>query len=109
MFKIHIQNLAFQTIIGILPKERTALQKVVIDCEIEYLYEEKKFLDYAQICALIETLFQTNKYFLIEDALSDVCKNIAQNNSQIQTIRLKVMKPEILANADVGVEIFQKY
>lgn len=109
MFKIHIQNLEFDTIIGILPLERTTPQKVLIDCAIEYLYEEKKFLDYAQICILIQTLLQSNKYFLIEDALEDICKNIYQEYSQIKTIKLKIIKPQILENADVGVEIFKKY
>ncbi len=109
LFKIFIENLEFQTIVGILPQERITPQKVCINAEITYLYEKEQFVDYAKVCTLIETLFQTKKYLLLEDALEDICNNIYKKYSQIKSIKLKIMKPEILANAQVGVEIFKNY
>jgi len=38
--KVHIQDLRFQTIIGILDFERVKPQEVIINLELEYNYED---------------------------------------------------------------------
>ena len=52
---IHIEDLRFRCIIGILDFERTAPQDVIIDLQIEYDYE-KKFINYVDIVEFIKKL-----------------------------------------------------
>lgn len=109
MFKIEISNLTFNAIIGILDFERETEQKVVLTCKIEYPYTNEKFIDYAKICELLETDIKTSKYFLIEKALENLEKILVKKYPQIKTLTLKISKPQILENCEVGVEIFRNY
>lgn len=107
--KIYIENLNFDTIIGILEDERTTPQKVYIDSQIEYNYENGDFLNYAHICEFIEIDMKRNSYFLIEDALQEITDKLHIKYPQIRSIILKITKPNILQNAKVAVEIFRNY
>ena len=107
-YKILIENLEFEAIIGILPEEREKTQKVMVNAEIEY-ENKNEFIDYAQVCDLIENLTKEKKFLLIEDALSDIETELLKKYPQIKSLKLKIQKPEILSNALVGVEILRKY
>jgi len=108
MYKIIIENLEFEAIIGILPKEREKAQKVIVNVKIEY-EDKKNYVDYAKVCELIEYTMKKNSFFLIEEALDEIEKILKKEFPQIKKLYLSIKKPEILSNALVGVEILRKY
>lgn len=102
--KILIENLTFETIIGILDHERTSAQQVRIDCTIEYPYANSDFINYAEVAQIIENTMKTEKFELIETAVSVLGTTLKNNFSLIQTLSLTIRKPNILPNCTVGVQ-----
>ena len=101
--KIHIEDLSFESIIGILDFERVNTQKIILNIEIDYEYLENNFINYADVSQLIEDRVSQKKYGLLEDALLDL-RNILKNRySQISTLYIKITKPNILPNAKVSL------
>jgi dihydroneopterin aldolase len=105
---IHIQNLTFDTIIGILDFERTTPQKVIVDIDIEYKFDDK-FIDYSIITKLIQDSMNKHKFLLIEDALLWLKDAIVSKYPQIKSLDIKITKPQILSNCSVGVSNFWKF
>jgi dihydroneopterin aldolase len=103
--RIHIEGLSFETIIGILPHERKKPQRIVVDATLDYLYETGSVLDYAEICERIESTMKKNRYALLEDALIDIGNMLTKHYPQVRDFRLKISKPDILPNANVGVTL----
>ena len=108
-YTIYICDLTFLTIVGILEDERKIPQKVKIDLEIEYTRKDEDFINYAQVATLLQKQMQKEKYLLLEEALEALTDSLKLNYPTINTLRLKIFKPEILDNCDVGVEIFKIY
>lgn len=106
---ILIENLTFETIIGILAHERTTPQRISIDCTIEYPYTEGNFINYAEVTQVIETTMEREKFELIETALDILNKRLKQTFPLIQNLRLTIRKPDILSNCTVGVEQTYSY
>jgi dihydroneopterin aldolase len=100
---IHIEALTVNTIIGILDFERNSKQKVIIDTRINYIYTENQFINYALVIKDIEKSLHENEYKLLENALSDISKVLFENYSQIESLYLKISKPNIIKNATVSV------
>ncbi|AFL67581.1 dihydroneopterin aldolase [Sulfurospirillum barnesii] len=100
---IHIQDLSFETIVGILEEERHTPQKVVLHVKIDYTYTENNFIDYAKVASFLESTMQEMAYFLLEDALNDLMQKLKILYPQMDKIKLKILKPSILPNAIVGV------
>lgn len=100
---IHIEDLTIDAIIGILDFERKSKQKVVIETKINYIYTEKEFIDYGLVVKDIEKCFQDKEYELLEDALIDVSNILLQNYTPIETLYLKISKPDIIKNAIVSL------
>jgi len=107
-YKILIENLEFEAIIGILPEEREKTQKIIVNAQMEY-ENKNKFINYADVCNLIENLMKEKKFLLIEDALEAIECVLSEKYPQMKSLKLKIQKPEILRNALVGVEILRKY
>lgn len=105
---IHIQNLTFDTIIGILDFERTTPQKVIVDIDIEYEFDDE-FIDYSIITKLIQDSMNEHKFLLIEDALLSLKDTIVSKYPQIKSLDIKITKPQILSNCSVGVSNFWKF
>ena len=99
---ININDLTFSTIIGLLDFERVNEQKVIIDCIIEYDYQDN-FINYADIVKLIENTIKTQKFELIEEALLYLEKKLHVKFPNISTLELKITKPDILDNCTVSV------
>jgi len=95
--------------VGILEKERITPQQVIADIEIEYIKIDETFINYAEVANLIESTMIDKKYHLLEEALEDISGKIKLHFPSILTIRLKLLKPNILDNCEVGVEIFKNY
>jgi dihydroneopterin aldolase len=107
-YKIVIKNLEFKAILGILPEEREKIQKVLVNAEIEY-EGRNSYIDYAEVCVLIEELMVKRKFLLIEDALEAIECKLAEKYPQMKSLQLEILKPEILRNALAGVKILRKY
>ena len=103
---IHIEDLKFQTIIGILDFEREREQEVIINLEIEYDFI-KEFINYAEISDMIKSTMKESQYLLIEDALKDLSLKLKKEFSQINALNLKITKPSILS--DCAVSVSDKY
>jgi len=100
---IHIEELTFSTIIGILDFERINAQQVIVDAEIDYHYSNENFINYAEITSLIEKEMIEKKYELLETAIFELQKKIISNYPQIEQFYLKITKPTIIKNAKVAL------
>jgi len=107
-FRIIIEDLSFEAIIGILENERNTPQLVVVNVKIEY-EDKKNYIDYAKVCDMIQEIIINGKFKLIEDAIEVIEKELKKTFPQMKELYLSVKKPEILKNALVGVEILRKY
>jgi len=106
--KIHIEDLKFQCIIGILDFEREKEQNVVINLEIDYIYNDD-FIDYADVALLVRETMQKEKFLFIENALEDLSSLLKRNFSNIIALNLKITKPSILPDCRVSVSNFYKF
>jgi len=102
--KILIENLVFDTIIGILDFERRIPQKVQIDCTILYQYTENTFINYAEVVQIIENTMNEHRFELIETALEELAATLKDSFSLIDELTLTLRKPDILSNCSVGVQ-----
>jgi dihydroneopterin aldolase len=106
--KIYIEDLKFQTIIGILDFERTNVQDVLINLEINYEYK-KEFINYAEVAQLIKSTMIEAKFLLIEDALKNLANTLKKEFIEINTLYLKITKPSILPDCKVSVSEFYNF
>ncbi len=100
---VSINNLTFYAVIGLLAHERTAEQQVVIDCHIEYDYQNGHFLDYAKLVTLIETTVKTEQFNLLEETLLHLEKTLHHYFPTISILELHITKPDIFNHAAVTV------
>lgn len=100
---IHIEKLTFECIIGILDFERINAQKVIVDLQIDYNYAEDYFINYAEVINLIESNMIEKQYKLLETALNALETALLSNYPKIDTLTLKISKPNIINNANVAL------
>jgi len=99
---IHIEDLKFQCIIGILDFERVTPQDIIINMSIEYLYK-KEFINYAQIVEIVKNFMIKSEFLLIEDALQEINLKLFKEFSSIKNMNIKITKPSILRGCKVSV------
>ncbi len=106
-FSIHIEDLQFKTIIGILPQERIEQQNIIVDLSFEYLYDSSNndFIDYSVVVEDLKNIFHEKKFELIEEALIYIEEFLTTKYS-INNFKLKIVKPDILEDCNVGVSNF---
>ncbi len=103
---VHIHNLVFETILGILEFERLKPQKISVDLDLFYTQlPSKAYLDYMEIQELIQKMMQEKQYLLIEDALKDLSHALKTRYSGISELYLKISKLEISPNSQVGASV----
>ena len=100
---IHIEQLTFETIIGLLDFERITPQRVIVNLEIDYHYEGENFINYAEMIALIQEDMHEKRYLLLETAIHDLIEKITTTYGQIESLLLKITKPNIIKNAHVSL------
>ena len=105
---IHIENLNFQTIIGILDFERVSPQDVIINLEIEYNYIDT-FINYAEVSQEIKNIMKESKFLLIEEALLTLSSKLKIKFPLIDSLNLKITKPSILPDCVVSVSDFYNF
>ncbi len=104
MYKAHLENLEFYAIIGLLPHERVAVQKVIVDAWFTYESKEE-YIDYAKAAKLIESHIKEREFHLLEEALDSCAKLLKKNFPQIRSLYLSIKKPQILPNVTPSVSI----
>lgn len=103
---VHIHNLVFETILGILEFERLKPQKISVNVDLFYTQlPNKAYLDYMEIQELIQKMMQEKQYLLIEDALKDLSHVLKTRYSEISELYLKISKLEISPNSQVGASV----
>jgi dihydroneopterin aldolase len=100
---IHIEGLTIRTIVGILDFEREKTQDLVIDMNIDYKYDNNDFLNYADIVRIVTDDIKIKKYGLLEDALVGLKDILISTYPQIETLFIKLTKPDILKNCRVAL------
>ena len=103
--RVLIENLEFRTIIGILDFEREKPQLVRICAK----FEADEFIDYAKTCTEFEKIFNEQKFELVEDALKFCEAKFKEKFPTLKYFYMKILKPQILQNAVVGVETEKFY
>ncbi|GAA9708283.1 dihydroneopterin aldolase [Helicobacter pylori] len=103
---VHIHNLVFETILGILEFERLKPQKISVNLDLFYTQlPSKAYLDYMEIQELIQKMMQEKQYLLIEDALKDLSHALKTRYNEISDLYLKISKLEISPNSQVGASV----
>jgi len=100
---IHIDDLGFECIIGLLDFERLTPQRVIVTCKIEYPYADNSFINYADVVQSIISEMQKQKFELLERALEHLAAYLKKHYDTICSLYLKISKPDILADATVGL------
>ena len=111
---ILIKDFIINEIIGIHDHEKTKKQKIVfniiIDVNQNTLPNEndlESIVDYEKITNKLENLAKRKKYNFLESLAEDSFKEIFED-TRINSIRIKIEKPDAIANAkSVGVEVFK--
>lgn len=103
---VHVHNLVFETILGILEFERLKPQKISVDLDLFYTQlPNKTYLDYMEIQEIIQNTIQEKQYLLIEDALKDLSHILKTHYKEISELYLKISKLEISPNSQVGASV----
>jgi dihydroneopterin aldolase len=100
---IHIEDLTFDVIIGLLDFERDKPQRVIINLEASYDYNDDKFIDYADMVLLIQKELKEKRYELLENALIGLKEVLYSTYPHLQTLSLKISKPDILVDCTVSL------
>ncbi|WQR75972.1 FolB domain-containing protein [Helicobacter pylori] len=107
---VHIHNLVFETILGILEFERLKPQKISVNLDLFYTeLPNKAYLDYMEIQEIIQNTMREKQYLLIEDALKDLSHALKTHYSEISELFLKISKLEISPNSQVGASVKIRY
>jgi dihydroneopterin aldolase len=104
---IHIEDLKFKCIIGILDFEREKEQDVIINLRIKY-DNKNGFINYADIVQIIKKRMIKKEFLLIEDALDSLNLKLNKEYKSIKSIDLKITKPSILPDCKVSVSNLYK-
>ena len=99
---IHIEELSFECIIGLLDFERITPQEVIVNLELSYEYQDE-FINYADVAELIQITLINNKYELIETALNELFNILSKAYPLIEKLHIKITKPNILPTCRVSV------
>ena len=100
---IHIEDLTFDAIIGLLDFERDRPQRVIINLKANYDYSDDKFIDYADMVVLMQNKLKEERYRLLENALLGIKEILYTTYPQLNTLSLKISKPNILAECTVSL------
>jgi dihydroneopterin aldolase len=101
--RIHIEQLIFKAIIGLLDFERHTPQRVEINLEAKYHYTQEKFINYAELSTLIKEFITEQKFELLEEALLALEPVIKKRYPAIELLKIKITKPDILSDCRVSL------
>jgi dihydroneopterin aldolase len=90
-------------IIGLLDFERDRPQRVIIDVEASYDYSNDKFIDYGDMVLLIQNKLKESRYKLLENALLGLKELLYTTYPQMDSLNIKISKPDILPECTVAL------
>ena len=99
---VHIEELTFKCIIGILDFERIKKQKIIIDMSFEYDYSNGIFIDYSEVSNLVKSTMKKEKFELIEEAIIFI-EALLYKMYKINNLKIKISKPTILKECIVSL------
>ncbi len=112
---IQIRDLAVDSVIGVLPHERSHEQPLVVDLDLRldtrHAGRSGKIADtcdYDRIVVAVKALLQFRRYRLIEAAAEEVAAMVLGIGEVLERVTVEVRKPRALArfgSAGVGVRI----
>jgi dihydroneopterin aldolase len=113
--KILIQELELEASIGVFEWEKKIKQRLVFDLELFCDFSKASLTDdiddainYALVCAEIETLISSKHYQLLEFLAAQLCHHLF-DCFEISAIQLTIYKPEAVAKTkNVGVSVFRE-
>jgi len=100
---LHIEDLTFYVIIGLLDFEREKPQRVIINLEASYDYNNDEFIDYADMALLIQNELKEKRYELLENALLGLKELLYTSYPRLRTLSIKISKPDILDQCTVSL------
>ena len=101
MQTIFIEDLEIYAFHGVYDEEKDKGQRFLINAEADILSGGHKSdelgdtVDYGKLCEFIEKYFVENRKNLLESLVSDLQKAILDEYKEIQTISLKIGKPDV--------------
>ena len=107
--RILIRDFEFEAIIGILEEERRSPQRVSLDLEIEYCYQDGKYIDYIQLTQLLKSLIVEKRYLLLEDALEDILATLKSTFPSISFAKCQISKPDIIKECRILVQTKKRF
>ena len=101
---IHIDDLSFDAILGVLDTERRIKQNIVISLKLLYEYDDRSgYIDYSEIVSLIKDHIQTVRYRLLEEAVTGLKNLLFEHYPAAKELHIKISKPDILPECTVSV------
>jgi len=109
-----IKDFIIYEIIGIHQNEKTNKQKIIFNIVIDVnqnIYPDENNLssivDYEKITNKLKKLAKNKKYNFLESLAEDSFNEIFEDK-RINSVKIKIEKPEAIANAQaVGIEVFK--
>lgn len=111
MDKIFLNNLTVETTVGVYDHEKTILQPLIIDLEIDIDLKKASTLDnilhtidYSKLCHWLLAHCKTRQFLLIEALAEDICQNIFQHFKLANSVKIKINKIKAIKETpNVGV------
>ena len=100
---IHIEDLTFNVIIGLLDFEREKPQRIIVNLQALYDYSDDTFIDYGNIVNLIQDTLKTKRYELLENALLGLKEVVHTTYPRIDSLFIKISKPDIIPQCNVSL------
>ena len=114
MDKIFIEELQAKAVIGVYDFEKVAPQPLVFDFELSVDIEKAMrsdclddTVDYAVFSEFVREWLMSNQFELLEKMLAELLAQLWQKFPAISAIRVKVKKPQAVADAVVGIELYR--
>jgi dihydroneopterin aldolase len=117
--KVSLQNVEYEASLGVYPFEKQKKQTIRISCDLYFNFlsacltdELSKTLDYDKVQATFRSQLDSRHFGLIESLAYHLVHCLLEQFPQLSAIRLKVEKPQALAQKGEGafasVEIYQE-
>lgn len=112
--RIFVRTLEVPCIVGILPRERTTEQPLIVDVDMGVDFDAAAHgghldgtVDYARVADEVAALLRFRRYELVEMAADELAAMLFGVHPKIVDVRLRLTKPDALKGraAGVGVEV----
>ena len=112
--RLRIVDMELSCIVGILPEERLAPQRLFVNAELDVDFADASAddsvltngVDYGQVAELLRRKIETDQFYLLEDLLSSCCSACFDAFPALKGMMLRASKPDILPHcARVEAEI----